>query len=534
MPGLKKKSQTGETPRWLFFLPFICGQLALLFKSSSVGDHGFDDLIMHDYLVNLVASRPSNWSHFWAEQSESCFRLDNICHGNDRWFYDSDRSRADGTDTKDRPVSITYTPGGSQFGNWPDKLIYFNVSSYHGSNACSFSSTPYHVVVQSAHNNMMGEFYMRFIRGMNQLIRKYPAQSEKDVQLYLHFFEEGKSKILHGHHLFLNGLTQHYKVDTFLSLVQDDSCQCFEKLAFCGYNQHGNTTHKTFTPASDILQSGGNSTLATLRKDIMGVYLRNDPMIEQRIRQRRRQILLQNGVVEEKIKNVDEWKIIGLTDRKYRRVWLNINDAIETCSNFISHKVICIKLNVEEADSSEEQLLMHSSLNSMIGIHGSQFTNAVFLSRHSVILELLPWIKYLRSGLNWVAKTSTPTPMGSVFHNSDIHHLGYCLGRESVPLCEHVDKTDEELEKACLTNETSGVDKQYSWDVRDFNVDVDIVDAFISTFILQNNTICDEMQKRGKENKFILYNVFCSHAANATESEYIAKHYYQPQPRCEV
>jgi hypothetical protein len=99
------------------------------------------------------------------------------------------------------------------------------------------------------------------------------------------------------------------------------------------------------------------------------------------------------------IEHVDEWKIIGLMDRKYRRVWLNIDDAIETCHKFFLHKVICIKLNVEDADSSEEQLIMHASLNSTIGVHGSQFTNAIFLPRRSTMLELLPFIKHLVSSL---------------------------------------------------------------------------------------------------------------------------------------
>lgn len=216
-----------------------------------------------------------------------------------------------------------------------------------------------------------------------------------------------------------------------------------------------------------------------------------------------------------------------MTDRKYRRIWLNIDDAIKTCEEFLLHKVMCIKLNVEEAESSEEQLLMHASLDVLIGIHGSQFTNGIFLPRHGFILELLPWIPDY-SVDQWAANTHAPTPMGNVFIDSDLHHLGYCLGRESVPLCEHVDKADEVLDEACLTNKTSGVPKQFVWDVRDFNVDVGIVKKFISSFLLQNSTNCDEMQKRGKENRFILYNVFCSHA---NESEYSAEHYYQE--RCE-
>jgi hypothetical protein len=473
MPGLNKSSQVKQKHRrWLYIFAFVatvtCCQVTLFNKVSSI----FDGIIDYNSPPHPGAY---SWSNFWAEKSDFCFRLDNICHENLNWYYDSDRS------TKDQP-SITYMQDRRYGSRDPEPRIYFNVSSSSYNNDCSYSSVPYHVVAQTHYNEMMGEFYGRYILGMNQLIRKYPARSEKDVQMYLHFFEKGKSNINHGHYLFLNGLKQNYKIDTFLSLVEDNSCQCFEKLVFCGYTlRDGNTTtNKTFIPGGNILQSNGTDTYATLRKDLMKEYINKDPSLEQKIEDRRRQILtsqmlLQNGVGQGKIVNVDEWKIIGLTDRKYRRVWLNIDDAMKTCSKFFSQKVVCVKLNVEDADSSEEQMLMHSSLNSIIGVHGSQFTNAVFLRRDSIILELLPWIKYL-NGLNWVAKTSTPTPMGNVFRDSDIHHLGYCLGRQSVPLCEHIDRGDEELEKACLIDNKTNYNK-YFWDVRDFNVDVDIIDG---------------------------------------------------------
>lgn len=48
--------------------------------------------------------------------------------------------------------------------------------------------------------------------------------------------------------------------------------------------------------------------------------------------------------------------------------------------------------------------------------------------------------------------------------------------RESVPLCEHIDRGDKELEKACLIDNKTNYNK-YFWDVRDFNVDVDIIDG---------------------------------------------------------
>jgi len=124
--------------------------------------------------------------------------------------------------------------------------------------------------------------------------------------------------------------------------------------------------------------------------------------------------------------------------KKYQQLWLKINDTLKACNDFQSRRVVCIRVNVEKADTPEEQLLMHASLDALVGIHGSHFMNAVFLPRHSFILELLPWIKYT-FGLGWAAKMQMPTPTGDAFTDTDIYHLGYCLGRESVPLCEYVD-----------------------------------------------------------------------------------------------
>ena len=99
---------------------------------------------------------------------------------------------------------------------------------------------------------------------------------------------------------------------------------------------------------------------------------------------------MENGVTSGQIDNVDEWKIVGLTDRKARRVWLNINEIIQTC--FLHEKVVCIKVNVEEANSIQAQLLMHMSLDAMIGIHGAQLSHGVLLPQDGFVVEILPWI----------------------------------------------------------------------------------------------------------------------------------------------
>lgn len=238
----------------------------------------------------------------------------------------------------------------------------------------------------------------------------------------------------------------------------------------------------------------------------MGRYNRKDPLLQQKIREYRRQILLQNGVVASKSIgsniDVDEWRIVGLTERKSRRVWLNINDTIKnSCEQFLRQMVVCIKVNVEEADSVEKQLLMYMSLNALVGSHGAQLTHAVLLPEVSFVLEILPWIpKNISDWGDCTSSVSAPTPLGEILHNTNLHHFGYRLGRKSVPMCEHLKWTGKGL-KACLLNETNGNDHKFNWASRDFTVDAKVVSEFISSFLLKNVPNCKRIQKRAEESR---------------------------------
>jgi hypothetical protein len=86
-----------------------------------------------------------------------------------------------------------------------DKRIQLNISSdlqdMYDKGACSFSPTPNHLVAQSAYNKMMGEFYVRTIRGLNQWMQDYLQISKDDVQMYVHFME--KCHMFEGHRLVI-------------------------------------------------------------------------------------------------------------------------------------------------------------------------------------------------------------------------------------------------------------------------------------------------------------------------------------------
>ena len=187
---------------------------------------------------------PPRREEFWERTEESkCFHIDNVCNWNDGWFYGPNRGRADyqptvtllGTMLED--INILQWNDLNNF--HVDERIQVNISSdshdTYDEGACSFSPTPYHLVAQSAYNEMMGEFYVRTIRGLNRWMRDYPQVSDDDVQIYAHFVE--RYDMFEGHRLFLAGLPNNNVFESFASLMpRNDTCQCFRKLIFCGYH----------------------------------------------------------------------------------------------------------------------------------------------------------------------------------------------------------------------------------------------------------------------------------------------------------
>ena len=67
------------------------------------------------------------------------------------------------------------------------------------------------------------------------------------------------------------------------------------------------------------------------------------------------------------------------------------------------------------------------------------------------------------------------------------------------------------------------------WDSRNFEVNPDVVARFVSSFLLQNSTDCDEMERNANVSDFVLYNAYCSHDGN--ENELHTEHYYWAKNR---
>jgi hypothetical protein len=354
----------------------------------------------------------------------------------------------------------------------------------------------------------------------------------------------------------------------------DDDCQCYQKMVFCGYDvymhdnniqskdieplkeegesiEDSNVVHTitNYDPATKYTLWSSSSTYSidkptfcksvvtgkeyecldwyNLRSHLATNFITNYPTLSQDVSNIRREYLLQVGRITTAYQgDTKEYTIIGLTQRTYRRAWLNLSAVVDKCNTLNDHttitttnleddrrrnSVICVEINVETTKSPYEQLLLHHSLDGIIGVHGAQLTQAILLPKHGHVLELLPWIPpYIRG--RWTAWTHVPTPLGIIFHNTDINHVGLSLNRESVPLCEGVATEEEE---ACFLQDR----KKFSWDNRDFTVNADAILMYIEKFVLLYNTremlnnsssrTCDELRTT-LDDRFVMYNVWCT------------------------
>lgn len=141
--------------------------------------------------------------------------------------------------------------------------------------------------------------------------------------------------------------------------------------------------------------------------------------------------------------------------------------------------------------------------------------------------------------------------MGIMWHNTDINEAGYYLTRESVPLC--LNKSDHVMHNFSLDMKLPNYyriknganiteleyclqvlhEKEFTWDSRDFNVGLDMIDNFVRTFYFpymeqgnftasNDDFMCNEWRLRGESNGFVLYNLWC----RDDDGRLSAHHYY--------
>eukprot|EP00985_Skeletonema_marinoi_P028682 scaffold25693_cov229-Skeletonema_marinoi.AAC.2 len=264
---------------------------------------------------------------------------------------------------------------------------------------------------------------------------------------------------------------------------------------------------------------------ANLRSLMSSNFVKHYPsLIDDIVKFRREALLAKSLISDDYSGDTKEWLVVGLTQRTYRRAWLNLPTVMKQCNTKLNgRRVIFIEVNVEDTSSPYEQLILHRSLDVMIGVHGAQLTQAVVLPPHAHVLEILPWVpSYIRG--NWVTRRDAPTPLGIIYHNTDLNHAGYSLDRSSTDLCVGVGEVGSEEEKDCFL----GQRKIFIWDNRDFNVEPEVIIQYIEKLVLfmrddEMGKLCAEVKDRLDE-RFVLYNVWC--ADEEEESTLSVSHYY--------
>lgn len=364
----------------LFAIIVICTVVGLLQNVHNLNDFRGPEKWATRGGAPPLRQHPPTEEYFWEKREcSSCIYADKVCSDNTGWFYapphsTTNEERDDGDKLLNSQQRSSYQPTitlvydrkelrrthAYLHGLQVSKQIQFHVSSTshrrYNDTICSYLSVPNHVVVQSAYNEMIGEFYVRTILPLNQWMRDFPTRAE-DIQTYVHFVDRRK-ELFHGHKLFLGGLSNNGVYDNLVSLMpmdDDTSCRCYRKLIFCGYKVKNITTSMNLergihsveesfiiTPGAaitnpktdtyDLNDIIGDPIYDDLRKDIVNTYLMKDPDLNEKIIQYQIRMLIDKGIVVHNNTNISSidvvggWRFVGLTHRKYRRVWLNIDD----------------------------------------------------------------------------------------------------------------------------------------------------------------------------------------------------------------
>lgn len=625
--------------------------------------------------TNKTKARREKKTDFW-ERTDSCFAVDDVCrrstpnrNGKPRndWFYYVRSGSSAAEDVLFQPTMELKSKPSYPLRDRVNERVSIKINSersvglgseardatyaryrkppfpapslpWQANTVCQLSSPGTVVVLQSAFNDMLGEFYVRTLVRLHNLIHAgngntSDTHNDEDVRFLVHMAYKDKH-LLDGHRLTLEGISGGTTGAAVNNLTEaalllefldgDDrgggdtsSCECYQKLIFCGYDvkvqktteqssqlppllqpfttlvdaDTDNTNQDPLHPAgvklkytlwpSKVIRDLNpdqlcmwmryNTTVpcrdvADLRNDMAKNLDRKHPTVWSDVAEYRRRVLRERGYpIRDRDDDTDgkggnhddkddvmQWTFIGLTQRTYRRAWVNLNETIAECERRfppLSTKVICVEINVERMQSPHEQLVAHRALNALMGIHGAQLTQAVFLPRHAHVLEILPWIPSYMLG-DWVQVTHHPTPVGIMYHNTDLTHAGYKLGRRSTMMCEGVGgvagngtvekckgvggvegNVTAEKECECFL----GLGRKFSWAKRDFRVDSMIVSNYVEKFLMgrkgrqDEHPSCKDLRRRAGAS-FVLYNAWCQPEGILTGNRSSVHHFYHPNP----
>ncbi len=363
-----------------------------------------------------------------------------------------------------------------------------------------------HLVLLSKYPQMMGEWYVRTILPLYDL-RKNGGLNSTDIKMYLINWENNPLFI--SHHLFIEPFTR-YQLKSFIDLMLNQvKCVCFDRMFFFGFKKSG----EIWRPLDNNLFILKNIVKSkNIKKEIIRFYKDSYRKIYPDVE--KDSFFFKKQLIEEYVKRrveigeVHKYKLIGLYDRRYRRKWLNIQ---EICNKINSYKYfLCYKIILETQIGHlyvKNLLNIHNNLDLVVGVHGSQLADAIFIKENGFVIELL-----LEHSEDWTQCMDGATPLGEIFQGTKLFHVGLMLQKKYQ---FHNNKI------------ITGKEEKKIWADSDFIVDWENDFKPVFDYLLFNGGPCNhdknlvtgisnkfrknltEIFGKKTRNKFTIYNSFC-------------------------
>jgi hypothetical protein len=382
---------------------------------------------------------------------------------------------------------------------------------------CIDSPTPNHIILQSWYNDMLGEFYDRALVGLFEFLEAQNVPIDDFVefsQLYIHRMDPFKP-LMDSHQIFTDAFRSSSLGD-LLQLMDTTQCRCLPRVFFCGYRNVKNGNLTNLTPASTVLHRTPQHTTvyAKMRNFLRQRLILDNQFALTDIRNFRSAVLQRNKLWRNSPRPISEWKLVGLTQRSGRRKWLNLTQVIQNLTEpMIAKGIVLLEVNVENEEwTPYQQMVRHAALDGIIGIHGAQLTEAVWMKPGSLVAELLPYVPNVTNYGHWTTTTHKATPLGIIFDETDLLHVGYRLERESAPYCYNATKK-------CWSYQSN------PWDARDFIASSEIVSTILDLFIVKKSATCEDYRELSMTVKnVVVYNAPCADASSPHQVN--PRHYY--------
>ena len=404
-------------------------------------------------------------------------------------------------------------------------------NTHQHSKSCYTSPIANHIIVTGQFVDMVMEVYVRIVSGLWEIWNQFSEThwwKEKPhnphVQLYVQVQgESGRVQLIPSMHPLLKGFSSN-PLWNILDLFRQQkhnknedpaNCHCYSRLAFCGYfdvnaqrrfyqkkrKKKGNQEMIPVDNANESLQilriqpglqvgrRKGEDVDPPIEWDKIRNHTRQSvflayPNLQQRITDFKKDLLIRalNTVprattlwIEEEVEQrLQQWTLVGFSQRSVRRRWLNLDDILQKCLQewMMPYRIICVSIDLDSEIGKvpENQVIMHAGLDVLIGVHGSQQVHVVWMPDGAFVLELLPHL--LGKWGQWTQTTERRTPNGKMINHTALNHVGYPLDASSVPDCQGSLSYLEEC------------NNEKRWDNRDIWVHPDIIQSFIYTFLV--------------------------------------------------